>query len=78
MLHITTFLRLARQYANLGTAVQDQLDSLAENGEVTDENPNALKMCKNLVRSLNNYGFEDADVVLAAITKIQKHENLSG
>ena len=56
---ITAFLRLAKQFRELGSAVGDQLIK-ANNGEIDSCNPNALKLCHDLLKRLDYYEVDGA------------------
>jgi hypothetical protein len=56
---LITFLRLAKQFSDLGDAVGEQLIHAAY-GNVEDQNPNALKLCHKLLKQLDGYGVEGA------------------
>lgn len=58
-LDLLTFLRLAKEFRDLGDAVGDQLIDAA-NGNIEDQNPNALRMCHGLLKVLDGYGVDGA------------------
>lgn len=57
---ITTFLRLAKKFSDLGDAVGEQLIDAADGADLDKLNPNALRMCRPLLRLLDGYGIEGA------------------
>jgi hypothetical protein len=56
---LRTFLKLAKQFANLGDTVGSQLIEAAD-GDVEGQNPNALKLCHGLLKQLDGYGVDGA------------------
>ena len=59
-MHITTFLRLAKEFSDLGDAAGDQLIEAAHSSDFDDLNSNALRMCRPLLRLLDGYGIDGA------------------
>ena len=61
---LTQLLKLAKAYDKLGWAVQEQLESLNANGEVTTQNPNALRMIdRDFLKLAQLIGNDDPDLL---------------
>lgn len=56
---LTTFLKLAKEFSDLGDAVGAQLIDAAY-GNAEDQNPAALKLCHRLLKQLEGYGVDGA------------------
>jgi hypothetical protein len=68
---LTTFLKLAKQFRDLGDAIGDQLVDAAY-GNIEDQNPNALDACHRLLKQLDGYGVEGAVELQSAIYETAK------
>lgn len=56
---IRAFLKLAKEFADLGDAIGAQLIDAAY-GNAEDQNPNALKLCHRLLKQLDGWGVDGA------------------
>jgi hypothetical protein len=63
------FVRLAKVYNNMGSAVQTQMDHVVDGEDLNALNPNALKMIRELVQKLKNNGIEDDLDIIGDITE---------
>jgi hypothetical protein len=63
------FVRLAKVYNNMGSAVQTQMDHVVNGEDLNALNPNALKMIRELVQKLKNNGIEDDLDIIGDITE---------
>lgn len=66
-MNLSTMLRIAKMYRNLGDFVGEQLDDIADSGDFNDQNPNALRtirdeMLKPAERLLRGRTDEDTDL----------------
>lgn len=57
---LSAFLRLAKEFSDLGDAVGDQLIAVANGAPIEDQNPNALRMCHRLLKQLDGYEVDGA------------------
>lgn len=73
-MYLNTFIRLAQGFNNLGWAVQEQLVAVLTDGNVEDQNPNALRMIADYLETVKARSAEDEvmcleiDEVLELIT----------
>lgn len=58
---LETFLQMADEYKALGWSVQGQLAEIADGSPMEDQNPNALKIIKSFLLSLDMCGIKGAD-----------------
>ena len=66
----TTFMRLARMYSKMGWSVQGQLDNILDGEDLSEQNPNALKMIQELLQAFEKAtegGDEDSFTLLDEI-----------
>lgn len=68
-MELATFLKLSKKFADLGSSVQQQLIEAAD-GNLDDQNVDALKMCKNLLRQLQIVGVNGAQDLFDDIEKL--------
>ena len=68
---LVTFIKLAKSYSDLGSAVQGQLDDVL-NDDAADCNPNALKEIKRFLRTAKNCGIsaDDCDQAISEIDSV--------
>jgi hypothetical protein len=60
VMDIQDFLRLAKQFSDLGDAVSCQLIDVAIGEPIEDQNPNALRACHGLLKELIKHGVDGA------------------
>jgi hypothetical protein len=66
---LSDFLRLAKQYTDLGWSVQEQLQDVATGESLDEQNPNALEMCADILRDLADFDMTDADDLAGEISE---------